>query len=313
VALIAFTSGSTGHAKGVVLTHRGLLHGLMNMMLGAALNAEGRGRDGKANIPPGLPVSLLAAPFSHIAGFSQFLLMMHVGGRIVLLPEPDSHAARRLVHEETVTSLAGFGPDMIAELLDVPQELQSLRSIGIHGCSLTPTLLGDITAALPGANVCTGYGMTETAGSVCVISGATLLERPRSCGRSLPALDLLILRDGTEAPAGEVGEIAVRGAMLTPGYLGPGGTLVPAARDGWFRTGDLGCRDESGFLYVTDRAGNAFPCSAIEAGVLATRLTREVAAFGIPTPEGGAKLVNGFSSGREVLLGRSVSTPRFSG
>jgi long-chain acyl-CoA synthetase len=301
LALIAFTSGSTGHSKGVMITHRGLLHGLKNMLLGAALSGGDR-KPTRSAPPLSGPVSLLTAPFSHVGGYSHLLLMLYVGGRVVLLPEQDPELAQRLVRNESVTTLAGAAPHFVAELLRAHASsggLESLRSVGIHGVSLLPQLLDDIGALLPEVTVGTGYGLTETNGSICVISGTTLRLRPTSSGKPLPSVDLRIVgEDMQTAPAGAVGEIAVRGAMLMHGYSALHGTANTGLEEGWFKTGDLGCLDADGFLHVTDRAahmlmheGQLISCRAVESSVLQARLVREVAVVGMTGQGRGARLV----------------------
>lgn len=297
-ALIAFTSGSTGRAKGVVLNHRSVLTGLMNMLLGGAAASAGR--------PPARgssPVSLVLAPFSHISGYSNFLLMWHLGGRIVTLAEGSTDDVLRHLEAEGATSLVGATPAMIRELIRLPDQVRhragSLRSLNIHGAHLNSGLLAEIAGALPHVTVGTGYGLTETNGSVCVASGPMLLERPGTCGEPLPTVDLRIAtEDGTEVPRGETGEIWLRGAMIMQGYCNSAEANARALCKGWLRTGDLGRLDTDGYLHVIDRMtrtivqdGVEVSCGDVESIVLDARLAAEAAAFVIEDPECGERLV----------------------
>jgi acyl-CoA synthetase (AMP-forming)/AMP-acid ligase II len=99
--------------------------------------------------------------------------------------------------------------------------------------------------------------MTETNGSVCVASGAVLIDKPLTCGQPLPTVDLKIVReDGSEAWRSEVGEIFVRGAMVMKEYCNWPEATARTLRDGWLRSGDLGRLDEENYLEIVDRLTN---------------------------------------------------------
>jgi len=133
----------------------------------------------------------------------------------------------------------------------------SLRSVNVHGGHMHPALRQEVCDALPNVILGTGYGMTETNGSVCTASGAVLIEKPLTCGQPLPTVDLKIRRDdGSEASRGEIGEIFVRGAMVMKEYCNWPEATSRALRDGWLRTGDLGRLDADDYLEVVDRLSN---------------------------------------------------------
>jgi acyl-CoA synthetase (AMP-forming)/AMP-acid ligase II len=286
LALIAFTSGSTGHSKGVMINHRSLLHGMMNMLLGAALSGGGSELSDRPSGPGTAPISLLAAPFSHISGYSHLLLMLFLGGKIVVPSEWDPGTALALIKREAVTSISGATPAMLRELISnsrAAHMLGSLRWIGIHGVSLVPSLLSEIVLRLPHVTVSTGYGMTETNGTICAISGAQLTQRPTSSGRPLPTVDIRIEQSEDMKNDGPPGEILVRGAMLMQGYCGQSVYDSSAIASEWFPTGDLGFMDADGFVHVTDRAahiivcdGHRISCGAIERSLLNSDLVKDV-------------------------------------
>lgn len=266
-ALVAFTSGSSSRAKGVILTHRAIVTGLMNMMLGGAIAAtktERRALPADAATRAAQPACFVAAPFSHASGYLNLLLMAYMAGKVVSQSSWNAVAALALMGQQGVRSLVGATPTMIREFLDTDPSAQDLRafsSIGIHGSAAHPSLIGAIRASMPDVTVNTGYGMTETNGSVCAVSGSDLLEHPGTSGQPLPSVELRIERVEHGIGGVEIGEIWVRGAMLMRGYCGAPEATAEALCDGWFRTGDMGRVDAAGYLHVIDRRSNMIVCA----------------------------------------------------
>ena len=258
-AVVAFTSGTTGPPKGAILTHQGILTGLMNMALGGLLaSAVSPGHTVRKisarQRPRGAPCALVLAPLAYIGGYTQLLLALTVGGKLVLQEQWDAEEICRLIDREQVRSLAGATTAQIRELMRHRADAGSLTSIGIHGIALHGTLLDDIAAQWPTVTLGSGYGMTETNGSVAAISGETLRRYPQWAGRVLPTVEVRIVGpDGLDAEPGEVGEVWLRGASLMRGYCTEAGSVTGLA-DGWFRTGDLGSLSPHHFLSIADRA-----------------------------------------------------------
>jgi long-chain acyl-CoA synthetase len=271
-ALIAFTSGTTGRAKGALFSQQSIVTGLMNMLLGGALIASASNARGprQAAQPKSTATasSLLISPFSHIGGYAQLLLMPFIGGKIVLLPAWDLQLACTLIEREKIRSLSGATPAMIRALLNASRsgcDVSSLATFNVHGAALQANLVEEINATLAHATVWTGYGMTETNGSVCVASGSDLLERPTTCGRRIPSVDLKIASaDGAALGTASIGEIWVRGAMLMREYCAAPDATAQVLRDGWFRTADLGRIDSGGFLHIIDRMKDVIATDAGE-------------------------------------------------
>ena len=257
-AIIAFTSGTTGSPKGVVLTQEGIVTGLGNMALGGMLaNAvfprnsakAGAARDRQRRTP----CSLVLAPLSYIGGYSQLLLAMTVGGKVVLQDRWDVESICHVIDREQVRSLVGATPAQIRELMRCKPEAGSLASIGIHGTALHRTLLDEIANQWPQVTVSSGYGTTETNGSIASISGETLHRYPHYAGRVLPTVEVRIVgSDGSDAEPGEIGEVWLRGASLMRGYCTESGSVAGLA-EGWFKTGDLGLLSPHRFLSIVDR------------------------------------------------------------
>jgi long-chain acyl-CoA synthetase len=304
-AVIAFTSGTSGLPKGVVLSHRCIMSGLMNMLLGGALSSyrnHQQGRSLKAS-PPSTPISLLVAPFSYIAGYSHFLLMAYLGGTIVTMSDWDAALSLDLLARENIHSLAGATPTMLRELLGLPRaqdKLSVLTSVGIHGAALNAKLLDELKSFLPLSALKTGYGMTETSGSICVASGQDIIERPMTSGPILPTVGLKLVRDefDNQSESTRKGEIWLRGAMVMKEYCGQPDLSRRVLKDNWLRTGDIGRVDADGFLYIVDRVnevvssnGDKISCAEIEQVLSDEGVTEQVSAFGIPDAQYGERLI----------------------
>lgn len=301
VALIAFTSGSTGLSKPVELTHRGIVCGVMNTLLGGAL-ASRQAAGVQRSTKPFTPAPFLATTFSHVSGYGAVLLTMYIGGTILTTQCLDPSRAVDLMRAGSATSLVGITSEMLTELLqqpELPQLAATLRSVVIQGTALQAPLVQQLKSVLPAASVGVGYGLTETNGSICVASEATLSHRPTTCGIPLPTVDLRIRReDGTEAPTGEIGEITIRGTMLMRGYANLPLVTARALKDGWLNTGDLGSVDSEGFLYLVARSAQSvnygqseISLAEIERVVLDNGFASEAFAFGIEDGTGTVRLV----------------------
>ena len=259
-ALITFTSGTTGPPKGVLFSHRNMTTGLMNMMLGGILMSSraAKNRTGDKTVTSNLPpCSLLLSPLSHFGGYAQLLLMCYLGGKIVLMSRWDVHQALTLIERERVRSLNGASPSMIRELLRVDHtdfNLRSLTNLNIYGAALKESFIREVMAEFPYMNIGTGYGMTETCGSVSNVSGTELLKNPGTSGQVLPSVDIKVIDDaGRELSREELGEICIRGAMVMERYCIDSNITAEVIKNGWLRTGDMGRLDSDGHLYITDR------------------------------------------------------------
>ncbi len=309
-ALILFTSGTTGRPKGAVHSHRGLLgfinasflHGLTRMMLTSEADEDGEGDA----LPPAPPTcSLITAPLFHMSGLhAGALMMLAIGAKTVWrLGRFEPEDVLRIIEKERVTSWAGLGA-MAPRVLSHPNidryDLSSLRNLGSGGAPTSPELQKRMREVAPnGANaIGLGYGSSETCTVVAMISGADLLEHPRSVGRVQPCHRVEIRdADGNAVEDGEQGEIFVRSPFnMLEYWRNPEATAETISDDGWLATGDVGYFVESR-LFINARARdlilrgaeNVYPVE-IEQRLDAHPHVHEAAAVGVEHAELGQEV-----------------------
>jgi long-chain acyl-CoA synthetase len=284
-AVILYTSGTTGQAKGAELSHSNLV-----------LNALTCNRLFRS--VPGTDTHLLVLPLFHSFGSS---VNMNAGfataATLVLLPRFDPHAAVRLLQQEDITFFAGV-PTMYWGLLgaltddvDVQRIARNLRVAVSGGSSLPVEIIKEVQRRF-GVQILEGYGLSETS-PVATFSDPDSAPRPGSIGIPIWGVEVKLIDDQwkTVDGADEVGEIAIRGHNIMRGYFNRPDATAEVIRDGWFRTGDLARRDADGFYYIVDRAKdmiirgglNVYPREVEE--VLMTHEAVSLAAVvGVPHP-----------------------------
>ncbi|MFP5219880.1 MAG: class I adenylate-forming enzyme family protein [Actinomycetes bacterium] len=246
LAALLYTGGTTGRAKGVMLTHGGLDR---TARARAQVFAESGARD-----------LLLALPLSHVYGLLNSVTRMHLPqpGRVVLQDRFDA-AGWITLAEEHEPDAAALVPSMLQLLLRRPLEqadLASLRYVTTGGAPLPVPVREQFERRVPSARVCDGYGCTE------VTSTATMnpysAPRSGSVGLPLPGVELQVVDDsGAPLLPWQDGEVCVRSPGVMAGYWSGGGrddaATAAVVRDGWLHTGDVGHLDDDGYLYVVDR------------------------------------------------------------
>lgn len=305
-ALLMFTSGTTGLPKAACLSHESLLTALKTLQYSGALIAarlaEAYGTDYETLVgmrPP--PVSLLVFPLFHVSGcHAIFLSSLLQGGKLVLMSRWDAERALELIEREKVTAFPAV-PTMYRDLLRLNArerfDLSSLLNMSVGGQATPPALLADIHRAFPSVVMGSGYGMTESNGTVTLAVGAEFIENPRTVGRVVSTIDAEVRdENGNRLPVHQAGEIHIRGAALMTGYVGQAES--PFDREGWFATGDLGYFDDQDQLYIVDRktdmvisGGENIYCAEVERALDVHPDVRESAAFGLPDERLGEKLV----------------------
>ena len=258
-ALVLLTSGSTGRPKGVVLTHAAVWANLRATV--SAFRSDTR----PTPLPSTpRPPNLIANPLSHTAGLVRLLFALYVGRSVVLLRRFDARAAHAAVRRHGIDHLT-LNPTMLRMLLDdLPPDADLARvRYASSGTAPLPPPLREAFEARFGIPVLQAYGQTEAFGGIAIENVRDVLagrRRPGSVGRPLPGVEVRIVRgDGSDAPAGEDGEICARSGSVTSGYVGTD-SAAPVDGDGWLHTGDLGHIDGEGYLYVTGRLRNLIIC-----------------------------------------------------
>ncbi|MDP3936907.1 MAG: AMP-binding protein [Deltaproteobacteria bacterium] len=290
LAQILYTSGTTGHPKGVTHSYASVA---------AAMGAWA--------------TTFNVAPTDRLLGH---LALSHFGGRamdtswvagaaLVILPGPDPKAMLGAIVEHRITILLVI-PTLLRMLLDDPDaagaDLSSLRVVLYAAAPAAPSLVRRALERL-GSALYTGFGQTEAYGLNTLLSPAEheadLEEggaRLTSVGREIPAFAQVRIQDenGADLPPGEVGEICVSAPWTTPGFWNRPDLDARRLRNGWLRTGDLGRTDEKGYVYLADRTEdkiisggfNVYPAE-VEGALAGHPAVAECAAFAVPDPKWG--------------------------
>jgi long-chain acyl-CoA synthetase len=281
---LVYTSGTTGHPKGVIVTHANMRSNVEHMQWWVAMREGG--------------VYLHASPMFHILSLP-FMFASPVSGTCqVTIPKFSPRAFCETVDREQVdrTTLV---PTMIALLLEFDERgrypLTSLETIDYGGAPMPPMLISRIRTALTHVKLLQGYGLSECGFLTALQDHEHAGARQASCGRTCPGIDLKIVDDlGSEVPVGRSGEIVARGANVMPGYWNNADDTVRVFRNGFLRTGDVGYRDEDGFFFILDRikdmivtGGENVYSGEVEAALLEHPAVREAAVFGVPDDDWG--------------------------
>jgi long-chain acyl-CoA synthetase len=201
--------------------------------------------------------------------------------------------AAELIERERITSFtapAAMTGDLVRIARDSQHDLSSLLTVGGGGAPRAPEQVRQIDAAFAQALPNTGWGMTETNGIGTGIGGFDYLEHPASSGRCSAVLELKVVDEQFNAlPAGERGELLIRGTSLFRGYWNRPEANTEAFVDGWFRTGDVAYIDTDGYLYIVDRikdliirGGENIGCGQVEAALLMHPDVLEAAVYAVP-------------------------------
>jgi acyl-CoA synthetase (AMP-forming)/AMP-acid ligase II len=293
-AIQLYTSGTTGHPKGAVLTNRSVFSSRQSASSPLALLDWQIAEPGE--------ISLLAMPCFHISGTGTGLNTLYNGTGAIVLPEYDPTTALDLIERYKVSRMF-MVPAAIKIMLDHPRanavDFSCLKYI-TYGASPIPLDLMRAAMERFGCGFVQMYGMTETSGTIVSLNPADHdpngSPKMRSVGTPLPGVEISILdENGTELPPGNIGEIATRSAKNMKGYWNnPTATAATIDSLGWLRTGDAGYLDEAGYLYIHDRVKdmiisggeNVYPAE-VEKALATHPAIADVAVIGVPDDKWG--------------------------
>ena len=292
-AMILYTSGSTGHAKGVVSTHRNVISALLSWELDSQVGRVAAGLVWPE--PDHQPATLLAVPLFHATGsHAVYLASYRAQRKIVSMYKWDPERAAALIEREHIDMFVA-SPAMTGDLVQTARttshDLSSLMMVGGGGAPRAPEQVKAIDQSFANAIPGTGWGMTETNSIGTGIGGAEYLDQPTSSGRAAPVLDLRVVgEEGQPLGPGERGELQVRGTSVCRGYWNrPDANAAAFTADGWMRTGDVAYLDEEGLLFIVDRikdlvirGGENIGCGQVEAAILAHPDAIEAAVYAVP-------------------------------
>jgi long-chain acyl-CoA synthetase len=291
LAAIFYTGGSTGRAKGAMLSHANLAANSLNMIAGLGYRAD--------------DVYLRASPMFHLGdGMSLYPVTWAAGGHVVI-PRFEPAAFLRAVEEEGVTCTF-LVPTMLTLLLEHIDglrrrpDLRTLRLLVHGGAPIAPALL-DRAMNMLGSSFTQSYGMTE-AGPIL-----SFLDREEerlglpelgSAGRPVAGVEVRIVRpDDTDCDPGETGEIIARGPTFASGYWRQADVTASRFRDGWYRSGDLAYRDDDWYLYIVGRQGDTIIsggenvyASEVEAALASHPDVVEAAVIAVPSVQWGEQV-----------------------
>ena len=305
--VIMFTAGTTGVPKGVMLTHDSFSSYLLSSVSPADPDVE--------------ESNLLTVPFYHIAGLQAALAAIYGGRTLVVMRQFDAEDWLTLAQSHRVDR-AMLVPTMLKRLMDHPRfddfDLSSLSVITYGAAPMPLPVIRQAIEKFPNARFINAFGQTETASTITmlppedhVLQGSPeeierKLKRLTSIGLPLEDVEVdIVSEDGDSVPAHEVGEIVARGARMMKGYWQQEAATGDTLRSGWVYTGDLGYRDEDGYIYLSGRArdfikrgGEMISPEEVEQALIAHPEVDDAAVIGVPDLEWGEEV-------RAVVVRRS--------
>ena len=288
IAAIAYTSGTTGAPKGVMLTHE-------NFLWATLACSQARGDRPES-------VGACLSPLTHTPVLvSHLLCRVLLGSDAVLFERFDLGSVLEAVERFGVTDLSLIG-GMVFEVVamgSVPAAVRrTVQKVSVGGAPTPMEAKRALAEIFSGAEVIEAYGQTEATDGVTMARGTSVFDREGTIGRANPHVIVAVARpDGALAAPGEEGEIVIGGPTVMAGYHRDRAATAAAVRDGWLHTGDLGRRDTEGWLYVTGRLNdliitggeNVSPVE-VEDVLRAHPDVADVAVIGTPHPKWGEQV-----------------------
>ncbi len=291
---IMYSSGTTGHPKGVVQTHRGAINAVFTWLMQAVM-APLMDPPEDPDAPAPRPSVLIVTPLFHVtATHPMFLLSLPAGAKIAVMAKWDAEEAVRIIRDEGITRFLGV-PTQSADLMETARRmgetLPTLDYVGSGGAKRPAAQVAELAETFPNAQIATGWGMTETNANGIGMIGPDYLARPGAAGRLYPPVQELRFLDdaGQDVPQGDIGEITVKSPCNMREYLNKPDATAEVLQDGWLRTGDLGFIDADGYVTIVDRkkniiirGGENIACLDVEGALHRHPAVAEACAFSVP-------------------------------
>jgi long-chain acyl-CoA synthetase len=284
--IISYTSGTTGHPKGALLTQSNFI------VMNGFLNALYWGIQHDDRI-------LLTTPLAHRTAFARLGNLLVFGATLVVMPKFDAQEVANAVESQGITILGmvpTVGRLLMPTIMEKPEKFASLRRLLATGEAFPVDLKEELMHWLPKAEIYSFYSMTEV-GAVSLLQPSEQISHAASAGRVLPGLEVkLVDNHGKEVETGEVGEVWVRsgepGRFLTMlGYLNRPEANAESFANGWFKTGDMARFDVDGYIYIVDRkkdmvlsGGYNIYTKEVEMALESHPEVQQAAVIGVPDP-----------------------------
>lgn len=291
---VMYSSGTTGHPKGVVQTHRGATNAIFTWLMQLVMMPLIDPPEPDAPEAP-RPSFLVATPLFHVtATHPNFLLGLAAGAKLTMLYKWDAEEAVRIIDREQITRMLGVptqSVDLMMASRDMGVPLTSLTALVSGGAKRPAAQVAQLAESFPNAEPGTGWGMTETNAMGIGMGGEEYVQRPGAVGRLFPPLQELkfLDDDGVEVEPGKPGEITVKSPCNMRCYLNKPEATAEALQDGWLRTGDIGVIDDEGYVTIVDRkknliirGGENIACLDVEGAVHGHPDVIEACAFAVP-------------------------------
>jgi acyl-CoA synthetase (AMP-forming)/AMP-acid ligase II len=285
---LLYTSGTTGQPKGAMLSHLGVIHSVMHYEHGFQLSGE--------------DIGLLAVPGSHVTGLVAILLtMVRAAGTTVIMPAFKAKLFLQLAERERITYTLIVPAMYNLCLLDpnfAAYKLGAWTKAGFGGAPMPAATIERLATILPSLTLVNCYGSTETTSPATLLPFGAIDTHPASVGTQVVCADIIVVDEaGVEVPPNTSGEIIISGPMVVPGYWDNPDADARSFVGGYWLSGDVGSKDENGFIYVHDRkkdminrAGFKVYCIEVESTLSRHPDVIEVAVIGKPDPVLGEKV-----------------------
>src|ERR1700723_974380 len=281
---LIYTSGTTGQPKGVMVTHSNILADVHNFSYWMRYTEGG--------------IYLHAAPIFHIADFPSIFAAPAFGASQITIPKFSAQTFCETVEREHVTHtvLVPTMINLLTQFLDAKKyDLSSLQVLAYGGLPMAPELVHRTRELLPNIKLIQVYGLSETGFLTGLQDQEHTEDKLMSCGRPCPGVDLQVTDTaGRQVDPGQAGELIARGANVMRGYWNNPEESAKAFRDGFFRTGDIGNQNATGYFYILDRlkdmivtGGENVYSGEVEAVIYGHPAVREAAVFGVPDSQWG--------------------------